>query len=188
MDRILSQFEKFLIYAIVFLLPIIVLPISPNPFDVPKILVLTFGVGLILLVKSIKIITTGKLEFSLGSFDFPVLVIAIAYILGTIFRSPSKMDALLLPGTASVIIAGALFYYLVNQLSEKEKNTTINLLLYSGLIFATISLLATLNVLSKIPQLPAYAKLTSFNTAGGFLPATIVLATLLPLGLGKLFR
>lgn len=182
MDKILQKIEVYLLYAVVFLLPIIVLPISPNPFAPAKLTVLAFGVGLVLLVKSVRVISSGKLDFSVGKFDFPVLLLAVAYVLSAILRTPNKMEAWLLPGGATAIVGGALLYFSINQLDDKQKKAVGVLLFLSGSIFAVIMLAASLNILAKIPQLPAYARLTSFNPAGGFLPATIFLATLIPLG------
>lgn len=102
MVRTLENIEKYILYAVILLLPITALPISPNPFVVPKIAILVFGVGLILLVRAARIILEGHLSFSAGKFDFPVLLLAFAYILSAILRTPNKMEAYLLPGTTQL--------------------------------------------------------------------------------------
>src|SRR3989344_9132991 len=115
MEKLLSNIEKYILYAVIFLFPITVLSISPNPFVVPKLAVLAFGVALLLLVRSVRVISSGKLDFSVGNFDFPVLLIALAFLLSAILRTPNKMEAFLLPGTATAVVGGALLYFLINQ-------------------------------------------------------------------------
>jgi len=40
MEKLFSQIEKYILFAIVLLLPLLVIPISPNPFVVPKLALL----------------------------------------------------------------------------------------------------------------------------------------------------
>src|SRR3989304_7477771 len=141
MQGILERLERYLVYATVFLLPIALLPISPNIFTPGRLAVLTTGVGLLLLVKALRVIVSGKLEFQVGNLDFPVLLLAFAYLLSAILRTPNKMEAYLLPGTTTAVIAGALLYYLINQLGNIEKKTVLTLLLGSAGIFALMTLL-----------------------------------------------
>ncbi len=186
--KILESLEKYLLYAIVFLLPIAFLPSFSNAFIPTKLAVLVFGIGLVLLIKSARVISSGKLELSVGSFDFPVLLLAAAYLLSTILRTPNKMDALFIPGGATALIGGALLYFLLNQLDKKSKEVASMLFFFSGIVFSVLLLLAGTQVLSKIPQLPAFMKTVAFNPAGGFLPAAIFLAVTIPVGIGLLLR
>jgi len=70
MDKLLQKLETYILYTVVFLLPIAVLGISPNPFEPIKLTILSFGVALALLVRAIRVITTRRLEFSVGTFDY----------------------------------------------------------------------------------------------------------------------
>jgi len=184
MQKTLAKIEKFLIYAVVFLIPVVFLPSLTNPYVVAKLTVLTFGVALILLVKSIKTIYEGRLEFRIGNLDFPVLLVALSYLLSAIMRTPNKMEALLLPGTATAIIAGALLYFLLNQLKKDEKQMAARVLFYSGTLFSALTILSAIGLFDKIPQLPIFVRSKVFNPAGGYLPSAILLSTLLPVGLG----
>src|SRR4030067_2036381 len=100
----LEKIETYILYTVIFILFIIVLPVSPNPFVVSKLIVLVYGLALALLVFAIKIFLQGKLELKIANFDLAVILIAISYILSTILRSPNKMEALLLPGTTTIVI------------------------------------------------------------------------------------
>jgi hypothetical protein len=188
MDKLLEKIEVYLIYAVVVLFPITVLNISPNPFVVPKLSILSFGIALILLVRAIRVISTGKLNLNIGTFDFPVFLLAAAYVASTVLRSPNKMEALLLPGTATAVVAGALLYYLVNQLNDMQKDTVVRLFAYSAGVFSLMTLLAFSGLFGKVPQLPAFLKSQGFTPEGGFLPAAILLATVLPLAAGQFLQ
>jgi len=184
MEKLLSKFEKYILFTIVFLFPIFVLAISPNPYVVPKLALLTFGISLALLVLCLKIIYSGKLDFSVGNFDFPVLLIGLAYLASAILRTPNKMEALLLPGTATALVCGALLYFLINQLRNDDKIALSHVLLGSGAIFSLLTLFAITGVFAKIPQLPPFVKSTGFTPEGGYLPSVMFLGVLLPLGIG----
>lgn len=184
MNKTLEILEKYILYLTVFLVPLVILPIFPNPFGVPKLMVLAFGVGLAILAKAFQTLVKGSLEISIGSFDFPVVLIGIAYVVSAILRTPNKMEAFFLPGTATIILAGVLLYLLINQLKESDKKGLKLVVFFSGVVLSLVSLLAASGLLAKIPQLPAYIQNSTFNLLGGTLPTSLFLAPLLLLGLG----
>jgi tetratricopeptide (TPR) repeat protein len=186
MEKLFRQIEKTILYTVVVLFPFFVIPTSPNPFVVPKLTILSLGIALLLLARCLRVLFSGKLDLSIGNFDFPVFVLAAAYIVSTILRTPNKMEAFLLPGTTTVLVGSALLYYFINQLRESEKQVVSMLLYISGAIFAFITLLSFSGLLAKIPQLPAFYKAQGFTPEGGYLPAAVFLGVLLPIGAGLL--
>lgn len=184
MEKVLENIERYILYLTVFLVPLIILPVFPNPFGLPKLIILAFGVSLVILVKAIQTLVKGSLEISIGSFDFPVILIGVAYLVSAILRTPNKMEAFFLPGTTTVILAGVLLYLLINQLKETDKKGLGLVIFLSGMILSFVSLFAASGILAKIPQLPAYMQDPVFNLLGGTLPTSLFLASLLPLGLG----
>ena len=184
MEKVLENIERYILYLTVFLVPLIILPIFPNPFGLPKLIILAFGVGLAILVKAIQTLVKGSLKISIGSFDFPVILIGVAYLVSAILRTPNKMEAFFLPGTATVVLAGVLLYLLINQLKETDKKGLGLVVFFSGVVLSLVSLFAASGILAKIPQLPAYIQNSNFNLLGGTLPTSLFLASLLPLGLG----
>jgi hypothetical protein len=188
MNKILTRIETYILYTIIFLVPIATLPISPNIFVVSKLAILVFGVILIFLLKAIHVIYSGKLDIKTGKFDFPVLLIITAYLASAIFRTPNKMEAFLLPGTAAIVIASGLLYFLINQLSKKGKKQVLSTLFFSGAVFSSITLLAFSGLLAKIPQLPAIVRSPAFTPEGGFLPSAIFLGVLLPIGVSLILN
>ena len=188
MDKTLETLEKYILYATLVLVPLIVLPIFPNSIDTPKIIVLSAGVVAALTVRTIRMIVKGKLELTLTKYDMAVLLIAVSYILSTVLRTPNKMEGLWLPGTTTIIVASALFYFLANQLKEKDKKVIGLLLFATGVLVAFSSLLGVTGILAKIPSLPVIFQQSSFTTVGGNLPAAIFLAVVIPVGLGLIME
>ena len=74
---ILEKIEKFILYLTIFLVPLVFSTLFANPFSPIKIIVLTFGVALVLLIKAIRIIVEGSLQISTSPFNFPVLLLLI---------------------------------------------------------------------------------------------------------------
>ncbi|KKQ37075.1 MAG: hypothetical protein US53_C0028G0003 [Candidatus Woesebacteria bacterium GW2011_GWA1_37_7] len=183
MEKLFAQIEKYIIYAIILLLPVFTLSISPNPYVVSKIALLFYGLILVLLVRAVRVITSGKLEFSVAKYDLPVTIIGISYVLATLLKTPNKMEALLLPGITTVTVGAILIYYLLNQLKDDEKSMVARLLVLSGSVFSVLTLLSFAKIFEKIPQLPGFFKAQGFTPEGGFLPSAIFLFTLLPLGI-----
>src|SRR3989344_6057998 len=131
MEKLLTQIEKYILYALVFLLPFFIPSISTNAFVIPKLALLVSLISQVVLVKAVKIIITGRLDFFVSNYDLPVFLVGLSYALSTYLRTPNKMEALLLPGTATIIVAGALIFYLINQLTGEEKKN-LGLVLFSS--------------------------------------------------------
>jgi len=188
MAKLLKNLQKYLIYIIVFFLPLVVTTLFPNAFFVGKLTLLSFGVALSLLVWAASFGLTGKAPWGTGKFDAPLLLLAGTYIVSSILRTPNKMEAFLLPGSATILIAGVLLYFLVNQLGKDGQKRLLDVIFYSAVVFSLISLFATTGILAKVPGLPEYVTRPDFNTLGGHLPAALFLFTVLPLSLGMLVK
>lgn len=184
MEKLLAKIEKYTLYVTVFLIPLAVLTISSNAFVVPKLIVLVYGVLIALLVRCIRIIISGKIDLKISGFDFSVLFITATYLISSILRTPNKMEAFLLPGTATAVIGGALLYFMINQMSKEDKRNLSLVLLGSSVIYAFVTLIAFTGVLKNINQLPVLLRVEGFTPEGGYLPSLIFLVSILPLGLG----
>jgi len=182
--KVLDSLEKYILLATLFLLPVVFLPIFPNAFDTPKIAVLTTGIGLAIIIKAVKTIVKGTWETTSGSFDLPVILLALAYFLSAIFKTQSKMDAFFLPGTATIILGGGVLYLLLNSLAAQDKKALSVTIFTSGTVAALLSLIIFSGILNKFAFIPAFLKDPAFNTLGGALPATIFFGVIMFLGLG----
>lgn len=184
MMKFLESLEKYIILLLVFLSPIAVLPFFANAYDTPKLAVLIGGISLLLLVKAIRIILTGSLEYSRGAFDLPVAIIVLAYLISALIRSPNKMDAFFLPGTATFVVGGGLLYFLINSLGVEAKRLVGATFFFSGVVSALFGLLAMSGILAQITFLPAFIKDTYFSTLGGQFPSALYLGVAAVVGLG----
>ncbi len=178
-EKLFQKIGNYLIYALIFILPFTVLSISSNPYTISKLAVMVFFILLFILVIGVRSIISGKLTFATSIYDLPVALVALSYIVSLIFRTPNKMEGLLLPGTTTAVVGGALLFFLINQL--KDKSVAMRFLVYSAMVYSLLSVMAFTGLLAKIPQLPPFMKAKTFNPEGGYLPSAIFFAAILPL-------
>lgn len=174
-----SIIETYITAGIVFLLPLAVLPIFPNIFDTPKIAILVFLLVLLLAIKALKIIQRGRVEITTGSYDLPLILLAILYIVGALTRTPNRMEAFFLPGTTTFVIAGVVLYFVVNQLNEAQRGIVKSALVASGAVFSLISLMALAGIFGS-DAFPVVMRQNYFNTLGGPILGLMLLLTALP--------
>jgi tetratricopeptide (TPR) repeat protein len=184
--KLLNALEKILVLAVVIFVPLSFAPVFLAPFDPVKLTVLTFLISLLIIIFCLKVIIRKSVFSSSGNFDRPILLLTLAYLAAAIFKTPNKMEAFFLPGTASVILLAAVFFFLAKNLANKKQVLSSGLFL-GAVAVAVISLLAAAGVLAKIPQLPAFVKDTAFSPLGSKLAEAIFLASLFPLGVGLIF-
>ena len=186
MEKLLEKVETILIYVLVFFVPLAILPVFPDFFLTPKLVGLTFIVGLLLLIKLVKTFNRGSLSFTVGSFDFPLLILAGAYVASGILNSSNRMEAFFLPGTATIVVLSVLVYFFVNQLSDEIKRRIGFLLYIVGTLVSLVSLLVAAGAFAAMSNLPAIFKLTDFNTLGGSLAVLVFLVTIIPFGISMM--
>lgn len=179
MIKALSAVRKYLLYILIILCPIFVFSFSASSFVVPKEILLAVLGGAAIIVLTAESIIQRSLSFKVGKFDLAVLLIALAYAASGIFAAPNKMEAFFFPGTATIVIASAVVYFLINQLDAKGKEETSLALTISAVLLSIVVLFAQVGVLAKIPQLPNFVKDINFNPMGGVLPSAIYLAVIL---------
>jgi len=183
MSKVLEQIEKYILYAVIFLLPITFASIAENPFVPAKLTLLVFGIGTIFIIKSIRTILDGKFTWAVSSLDFPVILLAVSYIVSAYFKTPNKMEAILFPGTTTAVVSASLLYFLINQLGKNEKIQAVKMLFVSGVVFSILTILAGLKLFANASVFPAFMRSSVFTPTGGYLPAALFLATLLPIGI-----
>lgn len=188
MEKTLKEIEKYLILTGVVLFAIFVLPGFPSPYIVPKEILASIVVSLALIASLARSIAKGEVKFSVGKFDFGVILLALAYLVSSIFATPNKMEAFFYPGTTTFVLLSAIFYLIINQFTKRGKNSVLSALFISGVLL-TISILFTgLGVFSKIPQLPNFMKDSSFNPLGSNLQSLVYLLAVLPIGIFQVIK
>lgn len=186
--KLLDNIEKSILFFSIVIFAIFVLPGFPVSFTIPKEILGIITLSLILIIRSIKSIVSKESKFFIGKFDLGVFLLTLVYILSGILRTPNKMEAFFYPGTVTFVIIASLFYFLINQLDKKSKNSVLVALFFSGILLSFSTLFTQLGIFAKMSFLPAFLKDSTFNPAGGYLPSLIYLATLLPIGIIKVIK
>ena len=184
----IKNFEKYILLALAALFALFVFPKFYSPYVVPKEIFGAVAIALVLVLWSVRSVIKGEFSFHIGKFDLGVLLVALAYILSAVIKTPNKMEAFFYPGTVTFVIISCLFYFLINQYGLKTKNLILTAIFSSGILLAVLVLFTQLGLFSKIPQLPAFLKNASFNPVGGFLSSAIYLLVLLSIGIASLVK
>lgn len=188
MEKTLTLLEKYILYIVLFLLAIVVGFNNSSPFIIPKLILLVSGASLFVLIWVAKMFVDGKFTFRMGKFDLGVILLALTYITSTLLATPNKMEAYLLPGTTTFVVAGAVLYFLINQFDKSTKHNAKIAVLLSALFLGIASIFSSLNLFAKIPQLPEIVKDPTFNLLGGAVPSIIFLVSVLIMGVGILLK
>ena len=170
MSKLFDKLESPVLLATLFFSLVLVLPFFNDAIGLPKLVVLSIGVSLILLIKAFKAFYFKTIELTKNEFDFPLLVITLSYIVSGAIRTPSKMEAFFVPGTATLVIGCFLLYYLIGR---TQKNIVKIVLFVSGIIISLVSILSFAKTFKS-----------EFSLLGGELPTLVYLAAVLPLGIG----
>ena len=182
MLKTIEKAENYLVYTILFLLPLAFVSLFANPFTTTKIVVLAGGALMLVFVKIIKTFVSGQIKFNVGNFDFPVILLMVAYFASAWLNTPNRLEAFFLPGPASIVLASGVLYFVINQQSEASRKTIPLVLYLSGLVSALITLLSASGIFSNLQALPAYMRVEGFTPLGGVLPNILFFVILMPFG------
>ncbi len=179
-----EKIEKIInwgIIILVFVLPLLFLPITSDIYEFNKNILLYLFVLINLFLWAAKIALEKKFSFQKTPFDLPIVFIGLSFIISTFFASLNKMETLILPNGTGTILALTLLYFLITNNFEKGKiSYLIYALIYSasflGILefFSFIEFAKILNL-----SLPDWLSQKTFTPAGDL----FILATFLGLGL-----
>lgn len=174
--------------ALLVILPVFVLSIFPNAYLVPKLIFLSWGSVVLLLLICIKVIVSGNLNISGSRFDLPIFIILLSYLASTFLKTPNYMEAILTPGSATILVSSVILYFSLNQLGKDKKIIIRRSLFASGVVFSIITLLSFSGIMGKLPFAPAALKSENVTPEGGYLPAAVFLFSLLPIVVGVIMK
>lgn len=177
----LNTLEKYILLVVVFLFPIFVVPYFSNPFDFPKIVLLSLGILLISIVKLVKSALNNELKINVGYFDIYVVLFTTANIVSTFLTKTGKIEALFIPGNAMFVILGGIIYILINQENDKFKKNIENALIASIFTFAVIQILSFTGVTNLIKPLSEIFKVKSFSSFGNIFTSIVAIVAVLPI-------
>lgn len=186
--KVLNQIEKIILIGITLLYPLFFLTTFTYIFETPKLLILFVSIFSVLIIKIVKSWISKSFEFNSGKYDLAVISVMTVTLLSGIFASLSKVDSFFFPGTASFIILTGIYYFLVNQLTVKDRENIMTAGIISGLLLATMQLGSFLGVYKVIPQLPEFMKVNYFTPFNNPLNTIVFLVALLPILIDKLIK
>lgn len=143
LTAILEKIISWGLVILVFLVPLFFLPITSDFYDFNKNLLLLGAGGLLLVLWSLKMLTTRKVTFRRTVFDLPVIVFAFAFIASTLFSAVNKWETLWSPQATGTILSLTVFYFLITNNLHAAHGTrhTLNALTASVSILALVAIL-----------------------------------------------
>lgn len=187
---ILGALTNLIIYALALLLPIAFTPLTTEFYDTAKLIFLGISVLVLLLIWGARLISENRVIIVKTPLDLLFILFLIVAVLST-FLSPTPSVALfgLLPkvhGSLIFQVSIVLLYFMVvsNLRNVKQILTVSQILVFSGLILALVSLLSYFKVFLPFPA----AQFTNFSLAGSSTATAIFLSMLLPLCLTQFLK
>lgn len=177
--KTITRIEEIVFLGMIIILPTFVLTSFIDVFNTPKLFLLIYSTLGILILKLVKVALSGKVQINRGSFDLPLLILALSFLVSGLTSPLNKADAFLFPGSASIIISAVLIYFFSNQIDSKKKVEAA--LFSSAIVLSIFVLLGQTGLFENFTNLPEIIKLPSFSPIGGLLPTAIFLAAILPL-------
>jgi len=181
-SQILNKINTLIISVFVFLVPLFFLPVTAEFYDFNKNYLLWLGVVVGFLLWGAKVIREQKLEIKSSPFFLPLLFWVLAAALSTIFSSPNKIEALLLPGGLGTLLGLFLFYFLVLNLAE-DRQKIFWALTGSAAVLALLTIYQFFGLGEHLipSQSPfAFARAKTWTPAGNLLAVATFLFALLP--------
>lgn len=182
MNKVLDTAEKYILYIVVFLIPLFGLPFFGDVYTLSKLLLLGVGVTLILLIRAIKLLVEKKVEFAASTFDLSLFLILVGYVLSSIFTNANKMEAFFLPGMTSVVIGALILYFLINSLNFTQKNFLKIVIFASAVVMSLVSIVSFSGVVTPTGAIAGFFVDKNLSLAGGNIPEIIFLAIIIPIG------
>jgi len=123
------------------LIPLFFFPFTSEFYEFNKNIFLVFSTFILLILWAIKTVITKQVSIKKTIFDLPVIAIAIAFILSTIFSSPNKWETLWLPnGTGTIIFITILYFIIVNNIAKANRVKLLNSFIASSVILSLVAI------------------------------------------------
>ncbi|MBI3290637.1 tetratricopeptide repeat protein [Candidatus Microgenomates bacterium] len=196
MSSILSKLQSWVLVLLVFLLPLFFLPTTPDFFDFNKMALLATGAIVLAVLWAGGQVAQGRITWNKTPLDIPVALFAIVVLISAFARTPNRMEAFVVPGTATIILACTLLFFAVTQITNHTfdklsagksliTNHLIYALLASGVVVALSVLLAVGGLADSIGFLPGFMKSQTFSPVGTPLSAATFLIVVIILAVSR---
>lgn len=174
----LENISLVLLAILIFAFPLVVSPLTTDPFTLPKQILLGVGSLLILIFYGVRMISDGSVRIRRTPFDIPIALFAVVALLSAFF-AVNRADAFIayVPLLFSIVI----YFLIINFIKNRQSFFFITVALVAG---AVLSAIITILSFFNIYILPfAFAKTAGFTPFGTVLDQLIYLVLVLPIAI-----
>jgi len=130
MEKILTKIEKSFLSVLLFLFPFFFLPTTQDFFIFNKLYLIFFGVIILILISSFKVLITRKIFFSLRILDIPIIFFAVSSFATLLFTTPNIVQGALSPISGPVMFFSlSVLYMYISRVALHRRFTGILLVL-----------------------------------------------------------
>lgn len=192
----LSTLQGIFIGGLVFLLPLFFLPVTSDFFSINKLALLVLGTVVVFLLWSLGKFQSRHFVFRTTPFDIPSFLFAAAIVISGFVATTNRLNAFVFPGTATVIVASVVFYFIAVQYLGSGDGISVNSKV-RGIVTAwvwgvwTVALLTLLSsiggfgLMGKVLPLPVWLTDSHFTPMGSVFGTVIFLIVSAPLVFGR---
>ncbi len=162
--------------ALVFLLPLFFLTLTPNFYQWNKTFLLLATVLAFSAVWLVKTFTEKRFSFRFAGFDLAVLLLALVYLASLLLATPNKIEAL--TNEAGIIFVLTAFYFLLTNFGLDKKNLFFYSLIASAGVLALIAIYQFAGIGAELSPW-TWMQSRVWTPAGGILHLLIFLALVL---------
>jgi tetratricopeptide (TPR) repeat protein len=184
MTKLLDKIISWGLIVLVGLIPLFFLPFTSEFYEFNKNILLYCYLAILLIAWVLRMVLEKKVSFRRTPLDLPILAVAGAFILSTLFASPNKWETLWIPGgTGTIIGLTILFFIITNNISGSVKSVLISVI-SASLILSLITIYQFIGLgetLIPTNSFWAFLRPKFWTPAGGLLPLATFLAVSLAL-------
>lgn len=177
----LVQISLNLLSILIFLLPLFFNSLTFDYYETNKQALLLLFVPLLLVFWTLMMFKEKKVSLTLNKLNLPVVFLAVAFVVSTIFGANNKVESLVTPLGTGVIVALAFLYFVIVNLPIK-KEQIVYPLMASAFVLSVMFILQYLRLSEKI--LPYdFLKDKLWTPAGALIGLLVFLTAVLPLAI-----
>jgi tetratricopeptide (TPR) repeat protein len=176
MEKIINKILFFILCLLLSIIPFFFLNITQEYFVTSKFYLLGFGILVLMLVSTVKILITKKISWQKKPFDNLILIFLTSVTISTLFSSPNIIQALLNPnfGLATMVFLVILYFYISRIQSRVGHARSLQLI---SIILSVITIIFYFQPFKNVslPQNFAFLKNPTFTPIGSQLDLAILL-------------
>ena len=137
-----STIKSLIVFALLLLFPLFFLPFTNEFFITSKMYLLAFGSLLLILISTIELAVTRKIQWKKNIFDNVIFLLIISLSLSIIISSPNKIQALFQPNFGLIsILALSVFFIYLSRTVKITKLSNLGVLSIASLIVSLITII-----------------------------------------------